>query len=273
MEYRLWHFIAVAVSIGFSASANAVELSQDAVEKGTEIALEGKARDAGFGDSQAIMKMALTNAYGDTSSRELRMRTLERQSTDEGDWSLIIFDLPRDIEGTALLTHAGILGPDDQWMYLPKLGRVKRISSANKSGPFMGSEFSFEDFSSQEPGKFSHLWLRDEPCPEPAVDMTCFVTERRPLYDKSGYTRQIVWTDNENFQPRKIDYYDRKDALLKTLVFSDYRIYLEKHWRGHDLYMVNHNTQKKTRLTWENYEFQLGLDPSDFDKNSLKRIR
>lgn len=267
---------AATIALSGAVMANAASASDwpsDAAEKGAAIAQASKDIDLGFGDSQAVMHMVLTNAHGDESTRELRMMTLERTGEDEGNWSLIVFDHPRDIEGTALLTHARILNPDDQWMYLPKLGRVKRISSANKSGPFMGSEFAFEDFTAQEPGKFSHLWLRDEACPAPMEAITCHVTERRPLYEKSGYTRQIVWTDAEDLQPRKIDYYDRKDALLKTLEMSAYEKYLEKYWRAKDLYMVNHVTGKKTRLTWDNFEFQTGLTEKDFDKSSLEHAR
>lgn len=257
----------------WSPSAWSQDFSDDPAIKGKEIADEAKARDAGFKDSEAVMKMVLTNAHGDVSERELRMRTLENPDPEDGDRSLIVFDRPRDVEGTALLTHAHILMPDDQWLYLPSLKRIKRISSANKSGPFMGSEFAYEDFSSQEPAKFSYLWMREEPCPEPTVDLTCHVVERRPLYEKSGYTRQITWIDTEDLQVRRVDYYDRKDALLKILVLTDYRLYNEKHWRAHDLYMVNQTNQKTTRLTWEAYTMDNGYDLGDFDTNSLKRAR
>lgn len=264
---------AIAGLLSFALPAGATEFSDDPAVKGRQIAEQTEAMDTGFGDSQATMKMVLTNAYGQSSERELRMKTLERTDPNEGDWSLIIFDRPRDVEGTALLTHAHILDPDDQWLYLPSLKRVKRISSANKSGPFMGSEFAFEDFSSQEVGKYSYQWLRDEPCPEPVSDRTCFVTERVPLYEKSGYTKQIGWTDTEDFQGRKTDFYDRKGALLKTLTLDDYRLYLDKHWRAHTFYMINHQTKKTTTLSWENFEFQTGLNEKDFDQNSLKRAR
>ena len=83
----------------------------------------------------------------------------------------------------------------------------------------------------------------------------------------------ISWIDNVDFLPRKIDYYDRKDQLLKTLTFSDYRLYLNKHWRAHNLFMVNHTTKKKTNLTWANFAFQTGLTEVDFSQNSLKRAR
>lgn len=272
MKFSLPSF-GLAATLLLAPAAGALEFSDDPSEKGQQISQAAKDNDAGFSDSEAIMQMVLTNAHGDTSTRELRMRTLENPAPDDGDKSMIIFDRPRDVEGTALLTHAHILNPDDQWLFLPSLGRVKRISSANKSGPFMGSEFAYEDFSSQEPAKFTNAWLREEACPAPVAALTCHVIERRPLYEKSGYTRQVTWVDTEDLQVRKVDYYDRKDALLKILILSDYRLYEDKHWRAHDLYMVNQNNAKTTRLSWTDFKFKSGFDASDFDKNSLKRAR
>ncbi|NIT13503.1 MAG: outer membrane lipoprotein-sorting protein, partial [Candidatus Dadabacteria bacterium] len=98
-----------------------------------------------------------------------------------GDKSITVFDEPRDIEGTALLSHTKILDPDDQWLYLPAVKRVKRISSKNKSGPFVGSEFAYEDLLSQEVDKYNYKWLKDEKC----GDLECHVVERYPLYENS----------------------------------------------------------------------------------------
>lgn len=243
--------------------------SNDPEARGLAIAQEGDRRNIGFHDTASEMEMTLTNASGDVSVRRLRFNTLENKNPSDGDWNMMIFDEPRDVAGTAMLTYAHILDPDEQWMYLPALKRVKRISSVNKSGPFMGSEFAYEDFTAQEYGKYSHRWLRDEPC----GDLTCFVVERTPLYEHSGYTRMISWTDSTDFQVRKIDYYDRKNALLKTLTFNDYRLYLGKYWRAHDLFMVNHLTKKTTRLNWQDIKFQTGLSEADFSQNSLKRAR
>ncbi len=163
-----------------------------AVERGTEIALASEKWDEGYGDTEAIMKMVLYNRHGETSERELRQRSLERVGLDVGDKSMIIFDTPRDVAGTAMLTYANILEADDQWLYMPAAKRVKRISSKNKSGPFMGSEFAFEDFSSQEFGKYAYRHLRDEACPDDE-SLTCHVVERYPLYANSGYVKQIGW--------------------------------------------------------------------------------
>ncbi len=76
--------------------------------------------------------------------------------SDDGDKSLFVFDEPRDVQGTAFLIHAHREDADDQWLYLPALKRVKRISSANRSGSFMGSEFAYEDMTAQEVEKFTY---------------------------------------------------------------------------------------------------------------------
>lgn len=236
-------------------------------DRGLAIALEADRRDTGWRDATVEFIMKLRNRHGQESTRELEARSLEME--EDGDKSLIIFKSPRDVEGTALLTFSHVNDNDDQWLYLPALKRVKRISSGNQSGPFMGSEFAYEDFSSQEVEKYTYQFLREETMD--GVD--CFVIERKPKHKKSGYTRQIVWYDTEHYRIQKIEYYDRKDALLKTLTTGDYRPYLDKYWRAHDMFMENHQTGKTTRLEWGEFQFQNGLSERDFDKNSLKRIR
>jgi len=213
--------------------------------------------------------MILSNKQGETSQRILRSNFLEVVENGKGDKSLIIFDQPRDISGTALLSHSKVLEPDDQWLYLPALKRVKRISSANKSGPFVGSEFSFEDLLPQDFDKFSHRWLQDESF----EGQDCFVVERIPQYDNSGYTRQIIWIDKDEYRPLKINFFDRKNSPLKTLVYQKYQKYLDQYWRADALNMVNHQTGKETLLEFEEYRFQTGLDEGYFSPSRLKRIR
>ena len=239
-------------------------------EKGLRISLEGVERDRGFGDSDVTMTMVLRNRHGEESVRHFRTRTLELH--DDGDKSLSTFEMPADVRGTALLTHTHKVGDDDQWLYLPALKRVKRISSSNRSGSFVGSEFSYEDLSSQEVEKYTYRWLRDEPCPG-AESLACWVVERFPVDENSGYTRQVLWADQEAYRPWQIFFYDRKDAHLKTLTFADYEVYLDRHWRAHLLSMINHQTGKSTDITFEPFVFAQGLGDRDFDQRALRRAR
>lgn len=244
-------------------------LAETPEEKGFAVAARSDRSDRGFGDSRVDLKMVLRNARGQESTRELSVTTLEVPDEQLGDRSLVLFSSPADIDGTALLSHAKILEPDDQWLYLPALKRVKRISSVNKSGPFVGSEFAFEDFTALELNKFDYRYLRQEPCGE----LSCDVVERRPRYEHSGYTRQVAWTDTTEHQIRKVEFYDRRGTLLKTLELTDYRSYGEGWWRAHRLAMTNHKTGKSTDLVYSDYTFGTGLDEGDFEKSVLSRLR
>ena len=236
-------------------------------ERGLAVAQEHDRRDTGFQDSVASMTMTLRNKRGDESVRHLRVKTLEVEG--DGDKSMSIFDEPRDVKGTAMLTYSHGLEPDDQWLYLPALKRVKRISSRNKSGPFMGSEFAYEDVGSQEVEKYTYNYLRDEQLD--GID--CFVVEGVPAYEYSGYTRRVVWYDKAEYRPVQVVFYDRKNTLLKTLHYRDYNRYLDQFWRAAEMHMENHQTGKSTTLRWSDYVFRNGLTDRDFDKNSLKRAR
>ncbi len=241
---------------------------QTASEKGLAIAQEADKRDEGFKDFTADAVMTLKNKHGEESIRTMRIKTLEVKG--DGDKSLTIFDNPRDVKGTAFLNYSHKKGDDDQWLYLPALKRVKRISSRNKSGSFLGSEFSYEDISGQEVEKYTYKWLRDEAY----QGRDCYVFERYPIDKKnSGYSRQVVWMDKKDYREWKIEFYDRKKSLLKILTVTEYNRYLEKYWRANEMNMVNLQNSKSTKLLWSNYQFGTGLKEKDFNLNSLKRAK
>lgn len=243
---------------------------QTPAEKGLEIARRGAEREAGYGDSTADGEMILRDAGGQESRRRFRSASLEMQ--DDGDRTLMVFEWPGDIEGTALLTHAHKDADDDQWLYLPALKRVKRISSSNKSGSFVGSEFSYEDLVPAEVEKYTYLWLRDEPCPtDPGL--ACHVYERRAIDQTSGYSREVIWRDQEAYRIQRADYYDRRNALLKTLTTDGYELYEEKYWRPDSMLMQNLLTGKSTLMRWSGYRFSTGLDERDFTTRALERSR
>lgn len=255
-------FTVLSLCVGLASQVHA----RDAV-KGLEIAKEIKKRDEGWIDSSADTQMILRNPSGDESIREIRIKTLE--VVEDGDKSLTIFDQPRDVSGTAFLSFSKVSGADDQWIYLPAVKRVKRIATRNKSSPFMGSEFAFEDMTSFEIEKFAFAYLRDEKI----NGEDCFVVEQIPTDKYSGYTRQIVWIDKSHYRVQQVEFYDRKNALLKILKPTDYKQYLGKYWRALRADMENAQSGKSTTLLTTNLAFRTGFDPSDFDKNALRRLR
>lgn len=235
---------------------------------GLAVFREADRRLSGYGDLQVDLEMVLRTSNGNESRRALSIRQIEMP--DDGDRLLVVFDTPKSIRGTALLSYAHKTQPDDQWMYLPSLKRVKRIATKNKSGPFLSSEFAYEDMALQEVEKYSYRLLETQ---EGEAGLL-YVVERVPTDEYSGYGRQVVVVDAEAFRIRHIEYYDHQNRLLKTLAVSGYQLYAESFWKPASMLMTNLQTGKSTELVWRNYEFNTGLDADrDFSTNSLRRVR
>ena len=260
----LW--LGAALTPSRAWSQDSASPAADASGRGLSIAREADRRDNGWRSSVVEVRMTLTNAHGQTSERQMRSAMLE--VAGDGDRTLVVFDQPADVKGSAVLTYSHGAGPDDQWLYLPAVKRVKRIASSNKAGPFMGSEFAFEDLSSQEVEKYHYRFVAED-----TLDgLAAFVVERAPVDPKSGYTRQRVWYDQLHYRPVRIDYYDRKDALLKTLTYERYQAYGGL-WRARVQVMVNHQTGKRTRAEFGEFRLDAGLTSSDFEVGRLGGVR
>lgn len=238
-----------------------------AVARGEAIARTADARLHGYGDSRATLEMVLTNAAGETAGRVLRVSA--RENGAAGDQVLMVFATPRDLAGTALLSWNHPQGDDEQWLYLPAVKRVKQLGARNKSGPFMASEFAYEDIVTPFWQKYRYRWLRDD-----TIDgLPCAVIERIPLDSDSGYTRQWVWIDNRDALIRRIDYFDRRNAPLKTYVARDFTQHDGRHWRPAEMQMTNLQTNRRTLLRWRDYRFGTGLTAGDFTQNALQRVK
>lgn len=240
-------------------------VAQDAA-KGLAIARAAKDRDKGVTSYMAKAKMILRDKSGTENVRDFVAKALQIEG--DGDRTSIAFATPLDIKGMTLLTHAHSARDDDQWLYLPASSRTRRIASSSRSGSFAGSEFSYEDLVGHSIEKNDYVYLRDEPCPG-ATTRTCHVNEQRPKDPESGYKRMVAWLDNEDYRGYKVDYFDRGNALLKTLESSDFRLHEGKYWRPMKMVMTNHRTGKSTIMQWASYDFVIKLTKNDMEAYSL----
>lgn len=237
-------------------------------QQGLAIFREKDRLESGYGDLEVGLEMVLRDRRGTESRRELFISQLEMD--DDGDRLLVVFDTPKPIRGTALLSYSRIEADDDQWLYLPAQRRVKKIASRNKSGPFLGSEFAFEDLALQQIEKFDYKMLDTEPCGE----QRCYRVERVPHDPYSGYSRQEVLLEADSLRVERIDYFDRAGRPLKTLMNDDYVLHDDRFWKPRRMFMENLQTGKTTELLWRDFRFGVGLTAErDFSTNSLMRAR
>ncbi len=256
------HLLSTLLTASLVFCAQAYALTPE--EKGLDIAKQQKAKNVDWKDSTSEMKMTLRTASGRENIRFIKVKSLEVK--DDGDKSLMVFDQPKDVQGTSFLSFSHVGKPDDQWIFLPALKRIKRISSKKKSGSFMGSEFSYEDLSSFEVQKYSSTYLREEEY----NGKKCHVLESIPTDKYSGYTKLISWIDQVDLNTQKIEFYDKRGELLKTMNVEAYEKFNDKYWRPITSVIQNNQTGKSTTLEWNSIKLNTGLKAEDFSKNALK---
>jgi hypothetical protein len=254
----------VMISLGLLALAPALAEDLSPAEKGLKIAVDNDQINSGYQGIYNELEMTLVNAHGDKIVRKMTNMTTETKN--DGDKSIIEFEWPADVKGTRMLSWTHKKGDDDQWLYLPSIKRVKRISSRNRSGSFMGSEFAYEDLGSDEFDKYDYTWLRDEEL----NGRDCYVLQRVPRDSTSGYSKQIAWADREYHQPQRIVYYDRKGEKLKTSDFSQW-VKTDKWWFFDKIDVVNHQTGKSSILVWKDRKVGQKYDDNLFTQSRLIR--
>jgi len=241
----------------------AAEHKTEEERRGLEIYKKQYLLDEGWKTLESRLEMILMDAAGRESRRTVVKRVIEDGS--QPDKTLGVFLEPADVRGTIMLTFEQSYGSDEQWLFLPSLTRTKKINAENKSGSFVGTEFSWEDISTTELTKFHYRYLRD--------DGDTWVVERTPVYKFSGYVREVTWVNKDNYQTVKIDYYDKKGDVLKTQVMESWQQYEGRYWRPLRLEMTNHVNHKKTVINLTPYRVRIDVDHKMFSSLGLDQIR
>ncbi len=183
---------------------------------------------AGAEDARVIVEAARNRIEAVTVSTRSRMvieekggqtseRVLDQFSSDglKGSRTLIMFKSPASVAGTRFLTMQTGSGPDDRWIFLPSLGKVRRVASSEGSGSFMGTDLSYDDISSadRDVSLDTHTYLREESL----SGKPCHVIESVSIDASYQYSKMVSWIDKATSVTWKIELYDRKGALAKVL--------------------------------------------------------
>jgi outer membrane lipoprotein-sorting protein len=164
-------------------------------------------------------RMVITAKNGSTTERVIDQ--YGKDDTHGKSRTVIVFQQPASVRGTRFLTLENATGDDDQWIFLPSLGKVRRISSSEGGNSFMGTDMSYADLSStgRDVDEDTHTLLREEPYEGAA----CYVIESIPKDSTYQYTKMLFWIDKTTLVNYKIEAYDRRGTLVKTLVSSGFR--------------------------------------------------
>jgi hypothetical protein len=190
------------------------------------------AQDAVTADS--IMNSAKNRVKMDTISSRSRMvitakdgstteRVIDQYSKDgpNGARTVIVFQRPANVAGTRFLTMDNAKGDSDRWIFLPSLGKVRRIAASESGGSFMGTDFSYDDISSmdREVSLDTHTLLREETL----NGNTCYVIQSIPKDSSFQYSKTVSWIDKTSFLVYKSEMYNRKGEAVKVMEMSDFK--------------------------------------------------
>jgi len=189
--------------------------------------------------------------------------------------SVIYYKTPKRLSGTGFLTFDNEIKDDEQWLYLPSLRKVRRVSSANRGDWFLGTDFSYEDIKKETKISTSDFDFRIlEETQEKGISY--FVLESTPknkaLVKELGYSKIVSWIDKDIFIARKAIFHDERGGLLKTLLNNDIKK-VDDIWTIHHLQMKNHQNKHVSNFYFSNVDYKKEVKDSSFTKASLKRRR
>lgn len=215
-------------------------------------------------DGESDMKMTLINKKGSERVRDLHQYFIDLEGIEK---QIMFFTSPADVKNTSFMnwSYDDASKNDDQWLYLPALKKVKRISSSSKDNEFMGSDFTYEDMEKRNPERDNHKFIKSETYNGEEV----WVVQATPK-EEEQYSKKVAWISKEKNIPLKIDFYDEDEELLKTLTITGLNK-MGDYWIIVKQTMANVQKNHKTEILLTNVEVDKGLTEAKFSQREMER--
>ena len=215
-------------------------------------------------DQTSDLTMTLINKSGAQRVREIKQFTMDFGDVEK---SIMFFLSPADVKNTSFMNWTYDSDQsDDQWIYLPALKKIKRISSDSKSDYFMGSDFTYDDLGDRKLEDDTHKLLREE-----TLDgKLCYVVESIPKNKEYMYSKTIVWVNKSNFIGVKKEFYDENEDLLKVLTIKEIEE-ISGIWVIKNSEMKNIQNNHRTTIVLSNIQINAGMSESQFTERMMMR--
>ena len=243
-------------------------------ERGLWLARHVDDRDTGR-DSRMTMRMKLVDRQQRVRERALTLIALRGGPGRPvpGDQTLVRFTYPNDIKDTAFLTWEQPKADAERFLYLPSLGRVRRIAGSESQESFVGSDFTFEDIGGRELDDYAYRLIDAPGAAWTAPDGTkhpVYTLESRNRDAGARFPRVVSLVRQDNFVVVHAKVHNRRDEVQKT--FDVIRLErIDGYWTSMELRMVDDLQRTRTDLVIEKAEYNVGLKPDDFSRRQLER--
>ena len=248
----------------------AVSFAQN-LPNGEELVKKLNERDDGVSLTR-VMTIEMTDKRGKT--RKQVTKTFRKYYGEEKR-SAIFYVEPANIKDTAFLTYDYPVGAqeDDQWLYIPELRRVRRISASNRGDYYLGTDFTYEDMKlDTRLSESDYIWTTTG---EAKVNgHSCYIVEGIPVDEKTaeelGYSKYVAYIDPETAFQRKSEVWDVNGNKLKTIFSEEWRK-IQGIWSGIRMRAQNHKTGHSTIFTFSEIDYKIDIEDEMFTERALKR--
>jgi hypothetical protein len=227
-------------------------------------------RDTGR-DSRGEMRMRLVDRQGRARERVLAITAL-RGEGGRGDKTLVRFTYPNDIRGTSFLVWEHADAADERFLYLPALGRVRRIAGQEKQESFAGSDLSYEDIGGRDVADYTYAFT-SETASWTAPDGSrhaAWALESRARDKDAEFPRSVSLVLKDQLVSVHADIFNRRDERAK--VFDVRRLErVDGIWSALDLVVSNERDKTRTELTTTSLRYNVGLTEDDFSRRQLEQ--
>lgn len=243
------------IILTFVLGAEAKDLSADQILKRVEKSLKSN-------DEVASVSMEIIEKNGKSKTRKL---VIKKKNKGKKQQILVRLEKPTDIKGVGLLSV--IEGSsEDQWLYLPSSKRSRRIISSKKKDSFLGSEFSYEDFSPTTYNKFKNKVVKSVKL----KNKEAYIIESKAGKGKAPYSKILTWVAKKDFRILQSQYYDQKGKKLKVMTFNKYKKFAGNSWRAQSISVRNLQNKRSTKLLLSELKLNTGLNDNEFSKRALE---
>lgn len=214
-------------------------------------------------DSSARVLMVLKKKEKIRKKRLLYTYGIDKGNSER--WTLMRFIQPADVDRTGLLTLDHMGDDSDQWLYLPALDKVRRISSKRKGGRFVGSDFFYEDLSDREVNMDHHRLIGSDK----VGGVDCTLLESIPVKkSNSVYSKRVSCIHTGLKLPLRIDFYQKKDKPVKRLRARKIKK-VQGYWTIFESTMYNLKKDTETQLITTDIVYDQGIPDDLFSQRGL----
>ncbi len=257
-----------------AAAQAAPQAGSAAVPTGEWVARQIEDRDTGR-DTRTAMTMKLFDRQERVRERSLMLLALNATAPGQdgiADRVLIRFTYPNDINGTSFLVWERPDGDDERFLFLPALGRVRRIAGSERQESFVGTDFTYEDMGGRAIEDYTYA-LPDANATWTAPDKSThavYILESRTKDAHAKYPRIVSYVRKDALVVVYAEMFNRRNEREKT-----YRVNrldrVQGFWTALDAVMTNELARTRTELTVTKAEYNVGLKDADVSRRELER--